>query len=256
MTSVPDILNDGEWDTSRPARTISPLYNDRAQHLNDVFKSRLVLGQKHLTVCFKPLLGASEESRVQEYGREEAAAYLSHLTGLVEVPWGTKRFDPLGELVYVQEWLPLKNGGYYTPLLDSPPPDLREELANIAIFDVIIGNRDRRYANLLVRPRPKRAQRQLVAIDHGHAFDSREALSREFFWHLRGLGTTGRLPLSEFQRGALLTLLDFRSEVETTLLSFHLTVGQARRVVSRARRLLHQGYLDLTSPFDWQGNAA
>jgi len=115
--------------------------------------------------------------------RREVAAYrVSAFLGWDLVPPTVLRDGPLGQ-GSVQLFVPHDPADHYFTLIDEP--DLHPRLAQIATFDLLVNNADRKGGHVL---RVLDADR-LVGIDHGLTFHPQPKL-RTVIWDLGGAAIT------------------------------------------------------------------
>jgi len=188
-----------------------------------------------LEVIYKPVAG---ERPLWDFpdgtlaDREFAAFLLSDTTGMDLVPPTILREGPAG-LGMVQRWIDVDEnidlGSYFA--------QDRKELRQLALFDAIINNTDRKIGHLLPDQNG-----HLFACDHGVTFHAEDKL-RTVLWQWAGDA------LTEEEFG----VLDLATNVidsHATSLSAHLTVAEIEAMRMRINKLRSGGIMPLPSE-DW-----
>lgn len=188
-----------------------------------------------LEVIYKPVAG---ERPLWDFpdgtlaDREFAAFLLSDTTGMDLVPPTILREGPAG-LGMVQRWIDVDEnidlGSYFA--------QDRKELRQLALFDAIINNTDRKIGHLLPDQNG-----HLFACDHGVTFHAEDKL-RTVLWQWAGDALTEE----EF------VVLDLATNVidsHATSLSAHLTVAEIEATRMRINKLRSGGIMPLPSE-DW-----
>ena len=188
-----------------------------------------------LEVIYKPVAG---ERPLWDFpdgtlaDREFAAFLLSDTTGMDLVPPTILREGPAG-LGMVQRWIDVDEnidlGSYFA--------QDRKELRQLALFDAIINNTDRKIGHLLPDQNG-----HLFACDHGVTFHAEDKL-RTLLWQWAGDALTEE----EF------VVLDLATNVidsHATSLSAHLTVVEIEATRMRINKLRSGGIMPLPSE-DW-----
>ena len=188
-----------------------------------------------LEVIYKPVAG---ERPLWDFpdgtlaDREFAAFLLSDTTGMDLVPPTILREGPAG-LGMVQRWIDVDEnidlGSYFA--------QDRKELRQLALFDAIINNTDRKIGHLLPDQNG-----HLFACDHGVTFHADDKL-RTVLWQWAG----DPLTEEEFRiLGEALTVIDSHA----TSLGTHLTEEEIDATCKRINKLRSGGIMPLPSE-DW-----
>jgi hypothetical protein len=188
-----------------------------------------------LEVIYKPVAG---ERPLWDFpdgtlaDREYAAFLLSDSTGLDVVPPTILREGPAG-LGMVQRWIDVDEkidlGSYFS--------QDKQELRQLALFDAIINNTDRKIGHLLPDQNG-----HLFACDHGVTFHVDDKL-RTVLWQWAGDA------LSEEEFGVLEETITF-IDSHTSSLSTHLTEEEIEATHMRIYKLRSGGIMPLPSE-DW-----
>ena len=188
-----------------------------------------------LEVIYKPVAG---ERPLWDFpdgtlaDREFAAFLLSDITGMDVVPPTILREGPAG-LGMVQRWIDVDEnidlGSYFA--------QDRQELRQLALFDAIINNTDRKIGHLL----PDQSG-HLFACDHGVTFHTDDKL-RTVLWQWAGEALTEE----EFR---LLDVAIIVIDSHATSLGTHLTEGEIEATRMRINKLRSGGIMPLPSE-DW-----
>ena len=188
-----------------------------------------------LEVIYKPVAG---ERPLWDFpdgtlaDREYVAFLLSDRTGMDLVPPTILREGPAG-LGMVQRWIDVDEsielGSYFA--------QDRQELRQLALFDAIINNTDRKIGHLL----PDQTG-HLFACDHGVTFHTEDKL-RTVLWQWAGDA------LTEEEFATLDQTLTF-IDLNTTNLTTHLTEAEIEATCARINKLRSEGIMPLPSE-DW-----
>ncbi len=188
-----------------------------------------------LEVIYKPVAG---ERPLWDFpdgtlaDREFAAFLLSDITGMDVVPPTILREGPAG-LGMVQRWIDVDEnidlGSYFA--------QDRQELRQLALFDAIINNTDRKIGHLL----PDQSG-HLFACDHGVTFHADDKL-RTVLWQWAGEALTEE----EFR---LLDVAITAIDSHATSLGTHLTEEEIEATRMRINKLRSGGIMPLPSE-DW-----
>jgi uncharacterized repeat protein (TIGR03843 family) len=188
-----------------------------------------------LEVIYKPVAG---ERPLWDFpdgtlaDREYAAFLLSDGTGMDVVPPTILRDGPAG-LGMVQRWIDVDEnidlGSYFA--------QDKQELRQLALFDAVINNTDRKIGHLLPDQNG-----HLFACDHGVTFHTEDKL-RTVLWQWAGD------PLTSDELAALEETSTF-VDSHLALLSVHLTEDEIEATARRINRLRADGIMPLPSE-DW-----
>ena len=188
-----------------------------------------------LEVIYKPVAG---ERPLWDFpdgtlaDREYAAFLLSDGTGMDLVPPTILRDGPAG-LGMVQRWIDVDEN---IDLASYFAQD-KQELRQLALFDAVINNTDRKIGHLLPDQNG-----HLFACDHGVTFHAEDKL-RTVLWQWAGD------PLTDEEFSALGEMMNF-IDSHVSLLSAHLTEEEIEATGKRINRLLADGIMPLPSE-DW-----
>ena len=177
-----------------------------------------------LQVIYKPIAG---ERPLWDFpdgnlaNREYSAFLLSEFGGFNLVPFTTLRDGPFG-LGMVQEWITVDETINVVEFGQSNDKQLRE----LALFDAVINNTDRKFGHLLVDVTGK-----LKGCDHGVAFHVENKL-RTVIWQFSSL----QLDDKEIDQLNQVQSLDLEQ-----LLEEHLTTDEISALRQRVRTLLLNG---------------
>ncbi|MFM8266070.1 MAG: SCO1664 family protein [Acidimicrobiia bacterium] len=147
---------------------------------NATFLVRISHGERSCRAIYKPLRG---ERPLWDFApglhRREVAAYrLAIAMGFDFVPITVLRDGPLGE-GSVQLLIDADFEQHYFTLFESHP-ELHDQFRNIAVFDIVANNTDRKSGHVLVD-----AERHVWGIDHGLCFAADFKL-RTVIWEFGG----------------------------------------------------------------------
>lgn len=133
-------------------------------------------------VIYKPIAG---ERPLWDFpdgnlaSREVAAFYVSEIGGFGVVPQTIMRDGPFG-LGAVQEWITTAEDIDVIEIAQSS----NERIRNLALFDIIINNADRKFGHILVTP-----NLEIFGCDHGVSFHQENKL-RTVIWQFSELDLT------------------------------------------------------------------
>jgi len=184
-------------------------------------------------VIYKPIAG---ERPLWDFpdgnlaSREVAAFYISDFSGFNLVPKTILRDGPYGE-GSVQEWIDVPED--FDPVIFGQSTAPR--LSDLALFDALINNTDRKYGHLLVD-----ARGELYGCDHGVTFHSEDKL-RTVLWQFAGK------PLSLDQ---IEYLQRIQSGVDRGYLQSLITDQEINALDNRIEDLLRESALPFPSQ-DW-----
>jgi len=188
-----------------------------------------------LEVIYKPVAG---ERPLWDFpdgtlaDREYAAFLVSDGTGMDVVPPTILRDGPAG-LGMVQRWIDVDE----TVELGSYFAQDKQELRQLALFDAIINNTDRKIGHLL----PDQTG-HLFACDHGVTFHAEDKL-RTVLWQWAGD------PLTDEEFHTLDQTLSF-IDSQSSLFSAHLTEEEIEATLTRINSLRSGGVMPLPNE-DW-----
>jgi len=188
-----------------------------------------------LEVIYKPVAG---ERPLWDFpdgtlaDREYAAFLVSDGTGMDVVPPTILRDGPAG-LGMVQRWIDVDE----TVALGSYLAQDKQELRQLALFDAILNNTDRKIGHLL----PDQTG-HLFACDHGVTFHAEDKL-RTVLWQWAGD------PLTDEEFHTLDQTLSF-IDSQSSLFSAHLTEEEIEATLTRINSLRSGGVMPLPSE-DW-----
>lgn len=163
--------------------------------------------------------------------REYAAFLVSEFLNLNVVPLTILRDGPYGQGM-VQEWIDIDESIDLANYFSQDIPELRQ----MAFFDAIVNNTDRKIGHLL----PTKSG-ELFGCDHGVTFHEEDKL-RTVLWQWAGdLLTPTEIAALELLIASLGNELD---------LTMHLTVNEIEAITLRAKHMLNTATMPLPSP-DW-----
>lgn len=195
----------------------------------------VTLGEESFQVIYKPVAG---ERPLWDFpdgtlaDREYAAYLLSNVTGFDLVPPTLLRVGPAG-FGMVQRWIDIDESIELAQFFANDFPALRE----LAIFDAIINNTDRKIGHLLPA-----GDGHLFACDHGVTFHEEDKL-RTVLWQWAGDDLTDD-EISRLQEIARVV-----SE-KTELFSPHITSREFFALKGRISKLIDQAKMPSPSE-DW-----
>lgn len=181
-----------------------------------------------IPVVYKPIAGERPLWDFPEgtlANREVAAYELSIAAGFDCVPLTVMRDGPFG-IGAVQVWIDMGEDVDLIELGQQPSDEIR----NIALFDVVINNTDRKFGHLLLN-----ADGSVLGCDHGVTFHHEDKL-RTVLWHFAG---EALLPFEVQQLEALLVWLN--SENSSYFKSL-LSEVEIKALEQRISRLLKEGF--------------
>lgn len=192
-------------------------------------------GDGEMAVVYKPVAG---ERPLWDFetgtlaARERAAFLLSEFLGLHLVPATVLRDGPFG-FGAVQRWIDVNEEIDLIEFGQSDSGRLRQ----MALFDAIINNTDRKFGHILVAN-----DGAVFGCDHGVTFHSEDKL-RTVLWQFAGD------LLDNDERAALDRISDEREQV-ATLLSSLLSESEIGALFERVERLRSQSAFPLPNP-EW-----
>ena len=139
-------------------------------------------GEQEIPIIYKPIAG---ERPLWDFpdgdlaSREVAAYEINKYLSFNIVPFTTLRDGPYG-IGAVQQWIEIDESFDLIAFSQTDDPRLRE----IALFDAVINNTDRKIGHLLMD-----AEHNLFGIDHGVSLHSENKL-RTVLWQWRGMSFT------------------------------------------------------------------
>ena len=170
--------------------------------------------------------------------RREVAAYqVSDLLGWGLVPPTVLRDGPLGTGSVQQFMLHDPSEHYFTLITD---PEQHDRLVQLATFDLLINNADRKGGHVLRVRDPDR----LVGIDHGLTFHVQPKL-RTVIWEFAGLPIPGQMLRDLIH---LQTRLQQNESLLNTQLRQHLSAREIRALLRRLDKICRQGQFPNPGP--------
>jgi len=172
-------------------------------------------------VIYKPIAG---ERPLWDFpdgnlaSREVAAFYVSEIGEFGVVPQTIMRDGPFG-LGAVQEWITTAEDIDVIEIAQSS----NERIRNLALFDIIINNADRKFGHILVTP-----NLEIFGCDHGVSFHQENKL-RTVIWQFSELDLT-REEISKIER--------LISRLDRAQLSEYLSDEEVDALFQRANTLL------------------
>ena len=172
-------------------------------------------------VIYKPIAG---ERPLWDFpdgnlaSREVAAFYVSDIGGFKVVPPTVMREGPFGPGA-VQEWIETAEDLDVIEIAQSS----NEQIRNLALFDIIINNADRKFGHILVTP-----DNAIFGCDHGVSFHQENKL-RTVIWQFADL----KLTVEEIEKIELLL-----SKLDAKHLSQYLNELEVSALFERANALL------------------
>jgi len=201
---------------------------------NATLFGEITVGDKSFNCIYKPVTG---ERPLWDFpdgtlaNREYAAYLISEAMQLNCVPPTLLREGPFGYGM-VQLWIDIDEEIDLAELFRKDLPGLR----NLALFDVLINNTDRKIGHLLPT-----AEGHIYGCDHGVTFHEDDKL-RTVLWQWAGD------ELSSAEVKSLQTLRDgLGKELD---LAQHLTEAEIQALLARINRLLENGVMPLPNP-EW-----
>ena len=196
----------------------------------DASNATLIGEIEGIKVVYKPIAG---ERPLWDFpdgnlaAREVAAFRVSELMEIHRVPYTTLRDGPFG-MGMVQEWIEIDENLDLIEYSQTDEPQLRE----LALFDAVINNTDRKIGHLLVDQNDF-----LFGCDHGVTFHEEDKL-RTVLWQWRGQ------PLTDHERNLLEIFLHI--DLDTHLSSL-LTNPEIKALRKRVEKLLENNYFPMPS---------
>ena len=160
--------------------------------------------------------------------REVAAFYVSEIGDFKVVPPTVMREGPFG-LGAVQEWITAAADLDVIEIAQSS----NEQIRNLALFDIIINNADRKFGHILVTP-----DNAIFGCDHGVSFHHENKL-RTVIWQFADL----KLTSEEIEKIELLL-----SKLDTTHLGKYLSELEVSALFDRANLLLETEKFAVPNP--------
>jgi len=182
-------------------------------------------------VIYKPIAG---ERPLWDFpdgnlaSREVAAYYLSEIGDFKVVPKTVLREGPFG-LGAVQEWIEVSEEVDVIATAQSHDSQIR----NLALFDIVINNADRKFGHILITPDQK-----VFGCDHGVSLHEENKL-RTVIWQFAALDL---LP-SENQK-----LLDLVTAIDRKYLKSLLSENEIESIFQRVEVVLKAGRFATPSP--------
>jgi hypothetical protein len=179
-----------------------------------------------LAVVYKPIAG---ERPLWDFpdgnlaSREVASYLISEAGGFHCVPTTVMREGPFG-IGAVQQWIVIDENIDFIELGQSSEPSIR----NIALFDVVVNNTDRKFGHILPISR-----REVYGCDHGVTFH-KEFKLRTVIWQFAGT------PLNDEEKEKLSLVRGFISESAT--LTELLTEIEIAAIIQRIQTLESEGF--------------
>lgn len=162
--------------------------------------------------------------------REVAAYYLSEIGGFGLVPKTVLRDGPFGTGA-VQRWIEINETKDVVEIAQANSPELR----NMALFDVVINNADRKFGHILIS-----SDENIYGCDHGVSFHEENKL-RTVIWQF---ADTSLMSNEISQLNQLLADLDIH------YLQTLLTEAEVGALLARIRNLLTEARFPLPNN-DW-----
>jgi len=160
--------------------------------------------------------------------REVIAYYISELGNFKVVPKTVLRDGPFG-IGAVQEWIDVAEE---IDVVDFAQSD-RLTLRNMALFDAVINNADRKFGHILVGP-----SGEVFGCDHGVSFHEEDKL-RTVLWQFAGSD------LADVEVEKISKVL---SELDERYLADFLTANEISALKARAERLLESKKFPMPNP--------
>ncbi|MEY4958779.1 MAG: phosphatidylinositol kinase [Actinobacteria bacterium] len=183
-------------------------------------------GEQEIPIIYKPIAG---ERPLWDFpdgnlaSREVAAYQISKYLGFNIVPFTTLRDGPYG-MGAVQQWIEIDEAFDLISFSQTDDPRLRE----IALFDAVINNTDRKIGHLLMD-----TEHNLFGIDHGVSLHSENKL-RTVLWQWRGL------QLTEIEKAQLQRFIAEREPITASLLNL-ITALEVDALFVRVSSLISAG---------------
>ena len=162
--------------------------------------------------------------------REVAAYYISEIGGFDVVPKTVLRDGPFG-VGAVQRWIEIDETKDVVAIAQANSSELR----NMALFDVVINNADRKFGHILIS-----SDKNIFGCDHGVSFHEENKL-RTVIWQF---ADTSLMPDEIAQINQLLADLDIH------YLQTLLTEAEVEALLARIRNLLMEAKFPLPNN-DW-----
>ena len=184
-------------------------------------------------VIYKPIAG---ERPLWDFpdgnlaSREVAAFYLSEVGRFNVVPKTVLRDGPFG-IGAVQQWIEVDNEVDVIEKAQSHDSQIR----NLALFDIVINNADRKFGHILISP-----ERKIFGCDHGVSFHH-EGKLRTVIWQFAEM----KLSASE-----ITVLSELLMNIDRSYLAGLLSKVEIDALFKRIENLLAEGCFASPSP-DW-----
>lgn len=177
-----------------------------------------------IKVIYKPIAGERplwdfEDGNLAS--RELSAFIVSDVAGFEIVPFTTLRDGPFG-MGMVQQWIEVDNKVDVIEFGQSENPQLKQ----LALFDAVINNTDRKFGHLLLEQSGK-----LYGCDHGVAFHKENKL-RTVLWQFAGIN----FDQDEINLLGALLKIDWREK-----LSSYITDEEIQALYVRIQNLISDG---------------
>lgn len=182
-------------------------------------------------VIYKPIAG---ERPLWDFpdgdlaSREVAAFYVSEIGEFNVVPPTVMREGPFG-LGAVQQWITTSEDVDVVEIAQSSD----EQIRNLALFDIIINNADRKFGHILVTP-----EFRIFGCDHGVSFHEENKL-RTVIWQFSDLDLTEK----EIKKIEALI-----SKLEMKYLNKYLNAAEIAALFERANLLITTGKFAQPNP--------
>jgi hypothetical protein len=184
-----------------------------------------------IQVIYKPIAG---ERPLWDFpdgnlaSREVAAYYISEIGNFKVVPKTILREGPFG-IGAVQQWIDTLEDIDVIEFAQSEDSKIR----NLALFDIVINNADRKFGHILITPEHK-----VFGCDHGVSLHEENKL-RTVIWQFAELD----LSKTEIQQ-----LKDLLNGIDRNILSDYLTDGEIEALFIRTRNLIEAGKFSSPNP--------
>lgn len=178
-------------------------------------------------VVYKPIAGERPLWDFPEgslAGREVAAYELSFSNGFDCVPTTVMRNGPFG-LGAVQQWIEVLDNVDFITLAQQDTPELR----NMALFDAVINNTDRKFGHILFTE-----DGSLFGCDHGVTFHEEYKL-RTVLWQFAGS------KLSNDEINKVGGVVDWLDSPKSSIFRSYITEGERFAMIQRVEKLIVQG---------------
>ena len=193
-------------------------------------------GEREFACIYKPIAG---ERPLWDFpdgslaNREYLTFLISHWLELHLVPPTILRDGPYGTGM-VQKWIDIDQSVDLMDFYQSDSPELRQ----LALFDLITNNTDRKIGHLIPTP-----DGHLYGCDHGVTFHEDDKL-RTVLWQWAGVA------YSDSEKALLLAARKLFAETKVDVISSLITDEEIAATIARIDRALIEGSFILPSP-DW-----